>query len=120
MANNFKLFIGRRKESVARARIYEGSVSGVVLNGEPIKKGEIFVNNKMAEDYFKGVSAKSSYEEPFRITNTLGKYSFTVRIDGGGQNGQLKAFIHAISRALSSLDEKNKQILKKKGFLAPQ
>jgi len=109
--------VGKRKEAVARLRLYASSVDGLTMGDKSVKKGDIFVNGKKIEDYFKNVSAKAIYEEPFRITNTLGKYTLTVKIEGGGTRSQLGAFIHAVSRNLASLDDKNKQILKKKGFL---
>ncbi len=112
---NYKFSVGRRKEAVARLRLYVNSLPEVT--GEDVKKGDIFVNGKRIEKYFIGATAKATYEEPFRITNTLGKYTLTIKVVGGGPKGQMEAFIHAVSRALSSLDEKNKQILKKKGFL---
>lgn len=114
---NYHSTVGRRKGAVARLRLYKDLKENLSLGEQTVKKGDIFVNNKKIEDYFRGFSSKATYEEPFRITNTLGKYTFTAKIVGGGQMGQLDAFIHALSRALSSLDEKNKQILKKKGFL---
>lgn len=56
--------------------------------------------------------------EPFRATNTIGKYSLTIKVEGGGKSGQLEAVVHGISRALQLLDkEKFRPILKKKGFL---
>lgn len=109
--------LGRRKGAIARLRLYENYSSSLTVDNEPVKKGDIIVNGKKIENYFKGSTAKATYEEPFRITNTLGKYTLTVRVDGGGQNGQMKAFIHAVARSLSEMDEKNKHILKKKGFL---
>jgi small subunit ribosomal protein S9 len=112
---NYKFSVGRRKEAVARLRLYVNSLPEVT--GEDIKKGDMFVNGKKIENYFIGVAAKATYEEPFKITNTLGKYTLTVKVVGGGPKGQMEAFIHAVSRVLSSMDEKNKQILKKKGFL---
>ena len=57
------------------------------------------------------------FEKPLKITNSLGKYGVTAKIEGGGQTGQLDAFVHALSRALSSIDVKNRQILKKAGLL---
>lgn len=114
---NYKIAIGRRKGAIARLRLYTDLKEDLVIGEQTVKKGEVFVNDKKIEDYFKGNTAKATYEEPFRITNTLGKYTITVKVVGGGQMGQMGAFIHAVSRALSAIDEKNKQILKKKGFL---
>jgi small subunit ribosomal protein S9 len=111
----YKSFTGRRKAAIARIRLF---VTGLpVVVGVDVKKGDILVNGKKVEDYFKGIVAKATYEEPFKITNTLGKYTFSVKIVGGGTKSQLEAFIHAVSKGLSSLDEKSKHILKKKGFL---
>jgi small subunit ribosomal protein S9 len=87
------------------------------VTGEDVKKGDMFVNGKRVENYFAGSAAKATYEEPFRITNTLGKYTLSVKVEGGGSKGQMEAFIHSVSKVLSSMDEKNKLILKKKGFL---
>jgi small subunit ribosomal protein S9 len=112
---NYKSFVGKRKEAVARLRLYEHGLPTVV--DMEIKKGDIIVNGKKAEVYFGGIVAKATYEEPLKITNTLGKYTLMVKIVGGGTKSQLEAFIHAVSKGLSSLDEKSKHILKKKGFL---
>lgn len=114
---NYQIAVGRRKGAIARLRLYENLKEILLIDEQTVKKGDVFVNGKKIEDYFKGSTAKATYEEPFRITNTLGKYTITVKVVGGGHVGQMDAFIHALSRALSSLDEKNKQILKKKGFL---
>lgn len=114
---NYISTVGKRKGAVARLRLYVSFNETISLGEESVKKGDMIVNNKKIENYFTGDTAKATYEEPFRITNTLDKYTYTVKITGGGQKGQLEAFIHSVSRALSSIDDKNKQILKKKGFL---
>jgi small subunit ribosomal protein S9 len=114
-SKNYKSFVGRRKEAVARLRLYATGLPTVA--DTEIKKGDIIINAKKAEVYFGGIVAKATYEEPLKITNTLGKYTLIVKVTGGGTKSQLEAFIHAVSKALSSLDEKNKHILKKKGFL---
>jgi small subunit ribosomal protein S9 len=119
MADQKKNFIfakGKRKESVARLRLYK-EVAGLTLGEEKIKKGDIIVNGKKVQDYFKGIVSNAHFLEPLKITNNLDKYAFTVVVAGGGQKGQLDALIHAMSRALSGIDEKNKAILKKAGFL---
>jgi small subunit ribosomal protein S9 len=108
---------GKRKEAVARIRVYIDLKETILIGEKPVKKGDVFVNNFLIEDYFKGMVFKAYYEEPFKITNNLGKYTITAKVEGGGQKSQLDAFIHGVAKALSSIDEKNKSILKKKGFL---
>ena len=108
--------VGKRKESVARVRLYQ-SITNLLVLGEKVKKGDIYINNKKIESYFSGDLAKAHYLEPLKITNSLDKYVLTFRVSGGGQSGQLDAVIHAISRVLSLVDSKNRQILKKKGLL---
>jgi small subunit ribosomal protein S9 len=108
---------GRRKEAVARVRFYTEFKEVLLIEEKTVKKGDIFVNGDLIENYFKGAVAKAHFEEPFKITNTLGKYTITVKTEGGGTRSQLEAFIHGVSRALSQIDEKNRSILKKKGFL---
>lgn len=109
--------VGKRKESVARLRLYQTIKDTLIFAGEKAKKGEIFVNNKKIEDYFSGEVAKAKYLEPLKLTNNLDKYVLTFRVEGGGLSGQLDAAIHALSRALSLMDLKNRKILKKKGLL---
>lgn len=115
---DFIFAVGRRREAVARVRIYPETKTNVMWGDIEAKKGEIWVNQKAASAYFSGNIAKAMLLEPFRVTNTLNKYITTIRVAGGGLAGQLDAVIHGIARALSTLD-KNKfhPILKKRGFL---
>ena len=107
--------IGRRKESVARVRLYKNN--NVLWNGIAINKGEISVNKKMAHEYF-GAQAEKVYKEPLRITNTGKNFAITVLVSGGGKMGQLDATVLGIARALDKVDhEKFRPILKKKGLL---
>ncbi len=109
--------VGRRREAVARVRLYD-SKNEISWDDEKIKKGEIFVNKQAIEKYFKGEVARARYEEPLRATNTLGKYLLTIKVEGGGPNGQLDAVVLGISRALAKHDrEKFHSILRKKGLL---
>ena len=115
---NFIYTVGRRKEAIARVRIYKAVKDGLSWGEEKIKKGDILVNGKPVSQYFKGSVAESLYKEPFSVTNTLDKYAVTIRVVGGGLKGQLEAAVLGISRALSEIDkEKFRPILKKKGFL---
>jgi len=119
MAENkdYKSTVGKRKAAVARVRLYQTVKAGLMIGETPVKKGDIFVNGKKIEEYFKDRVSKAIYEEPFKITNNLEKFAMTVKVSGGGTRSQLEAVVHGVSRALSAIDEKNKHILKKSGFL---
>lgn len=97
--------VGRRKAATARVRLY------------PHKKGEIEVNGRPIGEYFPGETNEAQYLAPLRTCNVIGKYLVTIKVNGSGKSGQLGAVIHGLSRALVELDEKNRSILKKRGFL---
>src|SRR3990167_6741228 len=110
-SNRFVYAVGKRKAAVARIKLYSSG------DGE-LKKGEIVVNGKKIEEYFPHEIQKAKYLEPLNITNAIGKYTFTVKVSGGGTSSQLDALILGISRALVRHDsEKYRSILRKKGFL---
>jgi len=105
MADQHISTVGRRKEAIARVRLSEGN-GQITVNGEPI--GE----------YFKGPLVQKIYQKPFDVTKTLGKYTISVKVVGGGTSAQLGAVVHGIARALAKVDEKNlRPILKKEGYL---
>ncbi len=109
--------VGRRKEAVARVRLYANAKASVLWGDQEVKKGEIFVNKIPADKYFYGDSAKIEYMRPFKITN-FDKFIVTALVEGGGKKGQLDAMVMGISRALNLLDrEKFRPLLKKKGLL---
>jgi len=108
--------VGRRKTSSARVRLYVAE--SVTLSGVAVTKGDMIVNGRPVESYFPGEVLKKMYQEPFRTTNTMGRFAVTVKAAGGGLSGQLAAVIHGISRALEKVDkEKFRPILKKRGFM---
>ncbi len=110
--------IGRRKESTAIVRLFVANTGGVSIKGKTLKKGEIFINGRLIDQYFPGEVNKKLYLEPFRITNTIGRFAVSAVIKGGGYASQRDAFIHGVSRALEKIDrEKFRPLLKKKGFL---
>jgi len=110
--------VGRRKVSSARVRLYVVNEESMTLNGVTMAKGSMYVNGRPVEKYFPGEIMKKMYQEPFRTTNTLGRFVVTLKTVGGGLSGQLAATIHAISRALEKVDkEKFRPILKKRGFM---
>lgn len=110
--------VGRRKESSARVRLYVVNEKSITVGGVAMEKGSMIINGRPVENYFPGEVLKKMYQEPFRTTNTLGRFALSVKIEGGGLSGQLAAMIHGISRALEKVDkEKFRPILKKRGFM---
>jgi small subunit ribosomal protein S9 len=96
--------VGRRKTSVARARIMPGT-------------GEIVVNGKPLEMYFGGSLWTAEVQEPFQVVGQFGRFNVDVKVLGGGLSGQAGAIRHAISRALVRADETSKPQLRKAGLL---
>ena len=111
--------VGRRKEAVARVRLFEAVPADLKWGETEIKKGEIYVNGKLIAEYFSGDIARHQYTEPLRITNAHQlNYTFTIKVVGGGPAGQLQAVVAGIANVLNKIDrEKNRPTLKKKGFL---
>ncbi len=116
---DYTFAVGRRKEAVARVRLYASVPADLKWEEAEIKKGEMYVNGKLISDYFGGDIARHQYTEPLRITNAHQlNYTFTIKVVGGGPAGQLQAVIAGIANALNKVDrEKNRPTLKKKGFL---
>jgi len=96
---------GRRKTSVARVRITEGS-------------GTITVNGQEANAYFDTAMLQELLKKPFQTAGVVGKYDIIASVKGGGKSGQCGAVVHAASRALAGSDEELKAVLKKAGFLS--
>lgn len=110
--------VGRRREAVARVRLYQTVKADQTFGDTQVKKGDILVNSMPASDYFSGEVSRHLYSEPLRITNTQNKFTWTIQVDGGGKSGQLQAVVAGIANALNKLDKDAYRImLKKKGFL---
>ena len=96
---------GRRKSSVARVRVYNGT-------------GKIIINDREIDDYFGLETLKLIVRQPLALTGTTDKFDIVCRVNGGGVTGQAGAIRHGISRALLQYDEENlRSALKKAGFL---
>jgi small subunit ribosomal protein S9 len=104
-SKSYVFAVGRRKTAVARVRLFRG-------------KGAMMVNGMPIEKYFPGEVAKAAWLKPFAVTDTVGKYYATIKVEGGGKSAQLGAVVHGLARAL---DKENKQLyhsaLKKAGLL---
>lgn len=93
------LSLGRRKTSVARITLTEGS-------------GTITVNGRESKEYFPITMQQFKLELPFKLTETTGKYDVIATVDGGGITGQVDAVRLGIARALVKIDPDHKPKLK--------
>lgn len=115
-SKNFTLGVGRRREAVARVRIYTSA--SVQVFGEERKRGDIVVNTKPIAEYFRVSSYGPRYKKILTEAGIDGKYIISARIVGGGPSGQLDALINGIARALNAMDsEKYHKLLRDKGYL---
>ena len=95
---------GRRKSSIARVRLYPGS-------------GKITINGRDIDEYFGLETLKLVINQPFGVTNTVGKYDIVANVKGGGISGQAGAIRHGAARALLLVDDTFRAPLKKAGLL---
>ena len=95
---------GRRKSSIARVRLVEGT-------------GKITINGKDIEEFFDLETLKVIVRQPLTVTNTLAKYDVICTVKGGGVSGQAGAIRHGISRALNEANSEYRPTLKINGFL---
>jgi small subunit ribosomal protein S9 len=95
---------GRRKSSVARVRMTEGT-------------GSITVNGLEANSYFQTSMQQELLKKPFITAGVVDKFDVIASVKGGGKSGQCGAVVHAVSRSLAGSDEELRDVLKKAGFL---
>lgn len=105
--------IGRRKESVARIRLYTKKSTDTAEE----EKALVIVNGKDYRNYFSDVNLWSVVESPLRKLKSLNRFKATVVVNGGGLSGQAGAIKHGIARALVEFDLNFRKKLKKSGFL---
>ena len=95
---------GRRKSSIARVRLVEGS-------------GKITINGKDIDEFFGLETLKVIVRQPLTVTNTSAKYDIIATVKGGGFTGQAGAIRHGIARALNEANSEFRPALKTNGFL---
>ena len=95
---------GRRKHSVARVRVYNGT-------------GRITINGRDIDDYFGLETLKLIVRQPMTLTDTLGKFDIVCTVAGGGVTGQAGAIRHGLSRALLVFNPELRPTLKAAGML---
>jgi small subunit ribosomal protein S9 len=95
---------GKRKTSIARVWLKPGT-------------GVFTINNRKLEDYFPRPTLRMTLNEPFEVTETLGRYDVMANVNGGGLAGQSDAVRHGIARALLTTNPELRSTLKKAGLL---
>lgn len=105
--------IGRRKESVARVRLYTKKSTDTVEE----EKALVVVNGKDYTNYFSDINLRNVVESPLRKLKSLNRFKATVVVHGGGMRGQADAIKHGLARALVEFDLNFRKKLKKSGFL---
>jgi len=95
---------GRRKNAIARVRLTPGD-------------GKTVVNGKDLLEHFRRETLKMDIEQPFEVTETLGKFDLTASVVGGGLSGQAGAVRLGIARALLAYSEDFRSVLRRGGFL---
>ena len=95
---------GRRKKSIARVYLVPGT-------------GNITINKRSIDEYFGLETLKVTVRQPLAATETLDKFDVLVNVHGGGTTGQAGAIRHGIARALLTVDNDFRPVLKKAGYL---
>ncbi len=106
MANKKVVYYGtgRRKSSIARVRLVEGT-------------GKITVNGKSLDEFFGAETLKVIVKQPLTVTNTLEKFDVISTVNGGGFSGQAGAIRLGVARALNEAIAEYRPALKSNGFL---
>ena len=96
--------VGRRKSSVVRVRLYEGS-------------GQVSLNGRSLEDYLPSMAHRIKVLEPLRTVGAEGRYDIHAKLEGGGVTGQVDALRLGVARALVEADPETRLTLKRAGLL---
>lgn len=97
--------LGRRKAATARVRLYIGGSGTMVVNDRPV------------DVFFPREGDVQILVEPLYVTETVGRFDVTVKVEGGGVTGQRDAVRLGVARALLKADPDLRPVLRKGGFL---
>ncbi len=104
MESNIFSATGRRKASVARARVTPG-------------KGTFTINNRPITDYLTRETLVNHAQQPLMAAELAGSLDIACNARGGGLSGQAGAIRLAISRALCLFNAELRPTLRKAGLL---
>jgi small subunit ribosomal protein S9 len=81
---------GRRKSSVARVRMTEGT-------------GKLLINGRTVDDYFTEDKDRNAVFGPLEVTEMHNRVDIIVHVNGGGITGQAGAICQGVARALKKM-----------------
>ncbi len=95
---------GRRKEAVARVRLYAGT-------------GTIEINGRPYLDIFTRVTHQNRVREALEVAEATSQFNVQAKIKGGGVSAWADALAHGTARALVAFNESLRPPLRKAGLL---
>lgn len=103
-SGNYFYGIGRRKMASVKVRLYPG-------------KGEVFVNEIAAKEYFGSEAPELEVEKMFTLVGKDKKFYVSAKAAGGGKAAQGDALKLGVARALIEADKELRTTLKRVGYL---
>ena len=97
--------VGRRKTSIARARLFASKTTTVSVNEKPLAK------------YFPTKELQDIAIESLKELKLSEHFAISVKVKGGGSHSQAEAIRHGLARTLVAYDVDSRKILKPAGFL---
>jgi small subunit ribosomal protein S9 len=96
---------GKRKTAIARVWLVSGS-------------GSVSINDEVIDNVNRPQTLKMNMIKPLILTNTQGRYDVVAHVKGGGQSGQMEAIMYGIAKALNTVSDEYRKILKAEGLLS--
>jgi len=95
---------GRRKESTAKVWMFKGT-------------GKVRINHLEAVEYLSSDRLVQKVLTPLSLVNLDGKYDLRIDVIGGGLTGQADASTLGVARAVLSISDDFKSVLRQNGLL---
>lgn len=95
---------GHRKNATARVWIVPGT-------------GTVTINERPGAKYLGRAVLSQMVQQPFDVTETVGRFDVIAKCTGGGLSGQAGAIRHGISKALLEADPELRPRLRRTGLL---
>jgi len=104
MVGDFYYGTGRRKSSVARVFLKQGT-------------GRIIVNDKPVDEFFGRETGRMIVRQPLEKLEMVDQFDVNATVAGGGISGQAGAIRMGLTRALMEYDGELRKPLRKAGYV---